>query len=309
MAGAEVRAILIDLAAKKFGAAADTLSIADGVVTAPDGRKVGYGELAAEANLHREAIGKTKPKPPAQHKIVGKPVQRFDIPAKVTGGAAYVQDIRLPGMLHGRVVRPPRYLAKLESLDDSKARAMPGVVAVVRDGSFLGVVAEREEQAIKARAALAENAKWGGGTDLPDPAKLFAEISALPSQDTVVSEKQAPVPAGATVVEASYTRPFMAHASIGPSCALAEFKDGKLTVWTHSQGVFPLRAQLAKVLKVDQAAIRCIFTPRAPAAMAITAPMTWRSTRRCWRARPTAARCACNGCATTSSPGSHTARP
>jgi len=176
----------------------------------------------------------------------------------VTGGAAYVQDIRLPGMVHGRVVRPPRYGAKLEIVDEAGARALPGVIAVVRDGSFLGVVAEREEQAIKARAALIASAKWDGGTEMPDPARLFDYLMALPTQTSVISEKQATVPASTHTVEATYTRPYQAHASIGPSCAVAEFKDGKLTVWTHSQGVFPLKRDLVKALKVDASAVRCI---------------------------------------------------
>jgi nicotinate dehydrogenase subunit B len=258
MAGAEVRAILLDLAAAKFGVGADVLSVTDGVITAPDGRKVGYGELAGEANFKREATAKAKPKPPAQHKIVGKPVQRLDIPAKVTGGAAYVQDMRSAGMLHGRVVRPPLYGASLESVDEASVKAMAGVVAVVRDGSFLGVAAEREEQAIKARAALAASAKWKDGPKLPDPKTIYEHLLALPSQDKVIGEKDAQLPAGAKVIEATYHRPYQAHAAIGPSCALAELKDGKLTVWTHSQGVFPLRASLAKVLAMQPAAIRCV---------------------------------------------------
>ena len=155
MAAAEVRAILLDLAAKRLGTPADDLTVANGVIAAPDGRKIGYGELAAALDLKREATAKVRPKAASNYKIVGRSVQRLDIPAKVSGGAAYVQDIRLPGMLHGRVVRPPRYGATLESFDEAAARAIPGVVAVVRDGSFLGVVAEREEQAIKARARFA----------------------------------------------------------------------------------------------------------------------------------------------------------
>src|SRR5206468_2587209 len=111
--------------------------------------------------------------------LVGKPIERLDIPAKMTGGGAFVQDLRLPGMLHGRVARPPNYGAKLESFDEAKIKAMPGVVAVVRDGSFLGVVAEREEQAIKARAALAASAKWQAGPELPDPARLYDQLKAL----------------------------------------------------------------------------------------------------------------------------------
>ena len=230
MAGAEVRAILIELAAKRLGAAADQLAISDGVIAAPDGRKVGYGELAASVDLNREATAKATPKPPASHKIVGKSIQRFDIPAKVTGGMAFVQDMRLPGMVHGRVVRPPRYGSKLDSVDEAAARAIKGVLAVVRDGSFLGVVAEREEQAVKARDALIKSAKWTPGPELPDPARIFEVIKSLPSKDATIGVKQGPVLASARVLEAVYTKPYMAHGSIGPSCALAELKDGKMTV-------------------------------------------------------------------------------
>jgi CO/xanthine dehydrogenase Mo-binding subunit len=260
MAGAEVRGILLDLAAKKLGVAADQLTVADGVIAAPDGRKVGYGDLVANLDLNREATAKTAPKPPASHKIVGKSIARFDIPAKVTGGAAFVQDIRLPGMLHGRVVRPPRYGSTLDSVDEAAAKAMRGVVAVVRDGSFLGVVAEREEQAIKAREALRKSAKWTLGPELPDPGRIFEVIKSLPSKDATIGVKQGEVPANARTLEAVYTKPYMSHASIGPSCSVAELKDGKMTVWTHSQGVFPLRGELVKALKMPAAAIRCVHT-------------------------------------------------
>jgi nicotinate dehydrogenase subunit B len=258
MVGAETRAILIDLAAKRLGVAADTLSVADGVINAPDGRKVVYGELAADVDLKREATAKAAPKPPSSHKIVGKSIPRVDIPAKVTGGAAYVHDIRLPGMLHGRVVRPPRYGATLASVDEAAAKTVPGVVGVVRDGSFLGVVAEREEQAIKARAALVDSARWSGGPELPDAARIYEHLKSLPTNDEVIGLKQGTVPSGARTLEATYTKPYLAHASIGPSAALAELKDGKLTVWTQSQSVFPLRAELAKALKMEPATIRCI---------------------------------------------------
>jgi len=263
MAGAEVRAILIELAAKRLGAAADQLAITDGVIAAPDGRKVGYGELAASVDLNREATAKATPKPPTSHKIVGKSIQRFDIPAKVTGGMAFVQDMRLPGMVHGRVVRPPRYGSKLDSVDEASAKAVKGVLAVVRDGSFLGVVAEREEQAVKARDALIKSAKWTPGPELPDPARIFEVIKSLPSKDATIGVKQGPVLASARVLEAVYTKPYMAHGSIGPSCALAELKDGKMTVWTHSQGVFPLRGELVKALKMPANAIRCVHAEGA----------------------------------------------
>src|SRR5205807_7759582 len=141
-----------------------------------NGKRVSYGGLAASVDLHREVTATGKPKPVGMHQVVGRPIQRFDIPGKVTGKASYVQDLRLSGMVHGRVVRPPRYGATLESVDEAAAKAVPGVIAVVRDGSFLGVVAEREEQAIKARAALAGSAKWKGGPELPDPARIHEHI-------------------------------------------------------------------------------------------------------------------------------------
>ena len=263
LAGAEVRAMLLDLAAKKFGVEASALKVSDGVISAADGRKVSYGALASTADLHREATAKAKPKLPAEHKIVGKPIHRRDLPAKVTGGAAFVQDLRLPGMLHGRVVRPPRAGAKLDSFDEAAAKAMPGVVAVVRDGNFLGVVAQREEQAIKARAALINSAKWSGGDGLPDRAKLYEYLLTLKTESKVISEKQAAQPDGAKAVGATYHRPYTAHASIGPSCSVAELKGGKLTVWTHSQGVFPLRGTIAKALEMPPANIRCIHAEGA----------------------------------------------
>jgi CO/xanthine dehydrogenase Mo-binding subunit len=258
LACAEARSLLIEQAAKRFNTTADKLTVADGVISASDGKKVGYGELASELDLHRQVTAKVAPKSPDKHKIIGTSAPRLDIPAKVTGGQAYVQDMRLPGMLHGRIVRPLRYGAKLESVDEVKAKALPGVVAVVRDGSFLGVVAEREEQAIKARHVLNETAKWSGGIDLPEPAKLFEHLETSRAQTTVVSEKKGDVPANVRVFEAAYTKPYMAHASIGPSCAVAEFKDGTMTVWTHSQGVFPLKRDIVKALKMDPASVRCI---------------------------------------------------
>jgi len=261
LACAEARALLVERAAARLNVPAARLTLAEGALRAPDGRSLGYGELAAELDLHREVTAKVPPKPPSSHRIVGTPVPRRDIPAKVTGGIAYVQDLRLPRMVHGRVVRPPRYGARLEAVDVAQARAMPGVIAVVRDGSFLGVLAAREEQAIRARQNLLESARWSGGADLPDPGGLAAHLTSLPSEDAVISRKEASAgmaSAAPRILDATYTKPYIAHASIGPSCAVAAFENGKLTVWTHSQGVFPLRRDLAKAMGLDEAAVRCI---------------------------------------------------
>jgi CO/xanthine dehydrogenase Mo-binding subunit len=303
LAGAQVRAILLELAARRLGADVAALTVADGIIAAPDGRKLSYAELAATADLHREATAQSQRKPTSQHRIVGKRIARRDIPPKVMGGVAFVQDLRLPGMLHGRVVRPPGYGAKLEGFDQARFKAvrdgtlvgwiaeremlqsriarpagplatpeeleagiarvvatMPGVVtlSVVRDGSFLGVIADREEQAIKASLMLAESARWTAGPPLPDEAHIYDHLLALPTEDKVVSEKQAALPVGVKVIEATYRKPYMAHAAIGPSCAVAQLSDSKLTVWTHSQGVFPLRGNLAMALKMPVESIRCI---------------------------------------------------
>jgi nicotinate dehydrogenase subunit B len=258
LAAAEVRSILIELAGKRFSLSPDVFTTANGTIHAPDGRWISYGLVASGANLKREATAKVAPKRPASYKLVGTSVPRLDIPSKVTGGAAFVQDLRLPGMFHGRVVRPPRYGSTLESVNDAPVRAMPGVVAVVRDGSFLGVIADREEIAITALAVLAKNARWTLGPELPDHTNIYEHLKSLPSKDEVIGVKEAPMLAGGRMYRATYTKPYLAHASIGPSCALAELRDGKLTVWTHTQGVFPLREEIAKTLKMQPAAIRCI---------------------------------------------------
>jgi len=253
---AEARALLLEAAAAKLGEPASSLRVEDGVVLAPGGGRATYWELTTEAMLKREATAKAKPKPPSQHRLIGKSVPRRDIPAKVTGGAAYVHDMRLPGMVFGRVVRPPSPRARLISVDEKAARALPGVVAVVRDGSFLAVAAEREEQAIAAMRALRVRAKWQETASLPPSGrKLFDHLRRQPAQDSVVSEKNDAAPAAVKTLQATFTRPFQAHAAIGPSCAVAQWQNGKLHVWSHTQGVFPLRGELAKALKMAAADI------------------------------------------------------
>ena len=256
-AAAEAREMLLQLAAARLGVPADKLAVSDGTVSA-GAMQATYWELVKSVDLKREATARARPKSPASHRLVGKSIKRRDIPKKVTGGAAYVQDIRLPGMLFGRVVRPSAPGSRLENCDEAAVRAMPGVVAVVRDGSFLAVAAEREEQAIKAANALRTSAKWTAGIALPPQGSaLFEHLQKLPARDSVVNSKVGAPSAGGpvTTIEAKYTRPYQCHASIGPSCAVAQVKDGKLTVWTHSQGVYPLRQHLARVMRMSEASI------------------------------------------------------
>src|SRR5207247_6088125 len=256
---AEARDALVNAAAAKLGVAASALTVRDGACTAPDGKTAAYWDLAGDANLKREASAKIKPKPASEHRWVGKSVGRRDIPKKMTGGAAYVQDVRLPGMVFGRVVRPPSPGARLVSFDEAAVKRMPGVIAVVRDGSFLGVAALREEQAIKAREALKKSARWKESESLPPSGDgLYEHLMKSRSVDSVVSEKtSATAAAPAKTLNATYTRPFQVHGSIGPSCAVAQRQDGKLTVWTHSQGGVALRGGLARVFATAPANIHC----------------------------------------------------
>ena len=254
-ASAEARDILMQAASAKLGVPASEMTVEDGNIVSASGKRVTYWEMADAGLFKREATAKVKPKPVSAHKLIGKSMPRRDIPPKVTGGVAYVQDIRLPGMLYGRVARPPSPRAVLLSVDLAKVRKMPGVVAVIRDGNFLAVACSREEQAIAARVALRESAKWQEKGDLPPPGEaLFPHMKKQRTNDTVVSQKTdaAAAASGAKVVEASYTKPYLAHASIGPSCAIGQFKDSKMHLWSHTQGVFPLRNDLAKMLRMKE---------------------------------------------------------
>ena len=182
-AAAQVRELLVAEAARRLDLPAENLRTENGAVIAPDGRRFGYGDLVAADMLHVQAQPKSKLKDPATFKVMGQPVPRVDIPAKVTGGAAYVQDMRLPGMVHARIVRPPSYGAQLTECDTSAVEKMPGVVKVVRDGNFLAVVAKKEFQAIKAMKALSAAAKW-------------KETPSLPKQDDLLARPDQPAVAG-----------------------------------------------------------------------------------------------------------------
>ena len=256
---AEARTILLGLAAEKLGVTPDQLTVVDGAVSSGN-RRLSYWELGVAAHLHRQASANAAPRSTDHHRLIGKSLARLDIPAKVTGGASFVQDMRLPGLLFGRILRPPSYNAALVSCDEARVRKLPGVVTVVRDGRFLGVVAEREEQAIAARQELVRAASWRDAPSPPAFPDIYAYLKSLPAEDYVISRKGGDTPPSTVTSShsAAYTRPYTAHASIGPSCALARFENGRLTVWTQSQGVFPLRNDLAKALDMDVAKIRCI---------------------------------------------------
>jgi nicotinate dehydrogenase subunit B len=262
-AAAQVRALLVGLAATKLNQPAERLTIADGVVSAPGGARATYGELVTGQTLHVQATPQSPLRDPSTHTVMGKTLPRVDIPAKVTGGAAYVQDLRLPGMVHGRILRPPSPAATLASLDTSKVEKMPGVLKVVRDGSFVGVIAQKEWQAIQALRALAPAARWNESASLPAQPQLYEAVLHAPAQDSVLVDKQGATAPAAKTISAAYLRPYQLHASIGPSCAVAQLVEGKLTVWTHSQGVYPLQGALAEMLGQPPETVHCIHVEGA----------------------------------------------
>jgi nicotinate dehydrogenase subunit B len=257
-AAAQVRELLVAEAARRLDVPADNLRTEGGAVVAPDGRRLAYGELVVADMLHVQAQANSKLKDPTTFKVMGQPFQRVDIPAKVTGGAAYVQDMRLPGMVHARIVRPPSYGAQLIDCDSSAIEKMPGVVKVVRDGNFLAVTAVKEFLAVKAMNALAAAAKWQETARLPKQDDLANVLTKLPSQDSTIFERSDPAAVGRKTIEAGYTRPYQSHGSIGPSCAVAQFADGAMTVWTHTQGVYPDRAGIAQMLKMQPSSVHLI---------------------------------------------------
>jgi len=251
-AAAQARELLVAEAAKRWNVAATSLTARDGAVVAPDGRRLEFREIAPSVPLRSRASAESKRA--TARNVVGKSIPRVDIPAKVTGGAAYVHDLRLPGMVHARVVRPPQHGAKLTAIDTSAGERMPGVLRVVRDGSYVAVIATQEFQAVRAARAISDTAKWEGR--LP-PVDVYPHLLGLASQDTVIHDRDG-ANLGAAAIDAVYRRPYQMHGSIGPSCAVGLLEGGKLTVWSHTQGVYPLRGAIAEMLGMEKESVRVI---------------------------------------------------
>jgi nicotinate dehydrogenase subunit B len=257
-AGAEARQILLELAGKKLGQPAGALTVEDGTIKGPGGAQTTYWEIVTGKELDVEASGAVKTKPYGQYRYSGKNVPRVDIPAKFTGEAIFVQEHRPQGMVHGAIVRPPTYKAKLTNVDAAAVEKMPGVIKVVRDGSFLGVVAQREEQARAAAQALGRAAQWEVEKALPGHDGMQAWLLAAKAQDIKIKDDVRNGPPAAKTIEATYYRPYQMHASIGTSAAVATLgNDGVMTIQTHSQSVFETAGAIAQMLGVERNKIRC----------------------------------------------------
>jgi len=249
---AQARGAFLAVAAAKLGADVTAMSVQDGAIRTPaGGTGLTYWSLRAPGLLDQPAAPSVPAKPPGQWSVAGRSAPRIDLPDKATGRPRFLHDRVLPGMLFGRVIRPPAPVATLDALDD--VELPPGVVARVRDGSFLAVIADSDRVAVAATTRLARAARWTVQESLPDERDLKGFLLSQPEQvQPVVQRADDAAAARVTVTrQAEYTRPFIAHASMAPSCAIARWDGGTVTVWTHSQGVFALRGALALGLGLD----------------------------------------------------------
>jgi nicotinate dehydrogenase subunit B len=262
---AQGRSALLELAAARLGVPADALDVEDGVVfvRAEPAKRVGYGELVGGRRFDVKVAENVKTKDPSEYHFVGKAVPRLDIPSKVSGAYRYVSDLVVPGMMHGRVIRPAAAGAKLVSFDANAA--LPGLVKIVRDGDFLGVVCEREDQAIEAARAL--RVEWS----TPQPA-FFADYDALyqhlrtekpkaTKAEPPKGDAEAALALAAHIVEARYEYPFQSHSSMGPACAVADVRDGGALVWFGGQKPYPMRHALSELLEIPADRIRVTWMP------------------------------------------------
>jgi CO/xanthine dehydrogenase Mo-binding subunit len=254
---ADVRGLFIDRAAQVLGCKVDELSIRDGAILrngAPTGQD--YWILVGSVDLAAKATGSGKRKTVADFAAIGQSRARLDLPAKIFGKAAFIHDMVLDGMVHARVVRQPNRTAIIDTVDEQAIkRAAKAPVEFVRNGNFLAIVGNDETAVDLAGAAAPNHVTW---KHIETPTPLQSEGSWLlqrPAVDRLIGAPEPADPQGRTRFESTYTRGHLAHASISPSCGLALYRDGHLAVWTHCQGVFPLRAALARALSLDASAI------------------------------------------------------
>lgn len=266
-AAAQARALLGELAAARLSVAAEELRAGNGCFLAGSGAGLDYATLLENQQIDAELDPQAPVKAPAEYRIVGRPSPRVDIPAKAVGAWTYVHDVRVPGMLHGHVIRPP-YAGRdsgdfigrsLLEVDEGSVSGMPGFVAVVRKGDFLGVVAEREGQARAIAEAL--KLRWALPPELPDMQDIAGTLRAMPSTPRILRDQGDLAAAKARAVvwrKRSYSWPWQMHGAIGPSCAVADWSDGRLTLWSGTQNPHVLQGDLAQLMGLDPQAVEII---------------------------------------------------
>ncbi len=260
---ATARNALVERASAKLGLPAAELITVDGKVVAKSdpSKSIDYPALVVGQPLQLKVDAKAVGKPASAYKVVGKSIPRVDIPAKVTGEFQYAHDVRLPGMLHARVIRPDDIGASLLSFDDRESRKVNGFVQTVRKGDFLAVVAKTEWGAIKAMRAM--KVEWGAAELLPEQATVFDTWRQRPvakqEATQTVGDAAAALSAAPKRIKARYDFSVQTHASLGPSCAVADFRDGKLTCWSPSQATHSMVDELAPITGLTKDRIRLVY--------------------------------------------------
>lgn len=258
-AAATAREALVQIAAQTLGEPADQLTIANGVISG-NTRRISYQELIGNKQFNIPLNPRARRRSPAQWTVLGKPVPSLDRAALMTGEFEFVHNVRVPEMLHGRVVRPPEVGATVASVDEASVRQIPGVVKLVVRNNFVGVVAEKQWQAIQAARQL--RVSWKRGTTLPAQKTFYDSMRKQPSRDTLlVDSKDVERQLGSAhgVLRATYAYPYQMHGSLGTSCAVADVKPERATVWSATQSVYPTRSIVAKLLSIPLDKVRVIF--------------------------------------------------
>jgi nicotinate dehydrogenase subunit B len=261
LAAATAREALLKLAAERLGEPVDDLKVSNGVVTGASGRQVKYADLISGRHFNLTLDRAAKRRPQAEWTVLGKPVPSLDRTALMTGQFEFVHNVRVPGMLHGRVVRPPSIGASLLSVDQNSVKDVPGLMKVVVRKDFVGVVAETQYSAVQAARRL--KVQWKPGPKLPAQASFFDSLRNQPSRDVLELDSKdiaASLAAAKQVVRARYTYPFQAHGSLGASCAVADVKADSATVWSATQSVYPTRNCVAMLLGMPPDSVRVIYT-------------------------------------------------
>jgi CO/xanthine dehydrogenase Mo-binding subunit len=266
-AAATAQNLLLQMAAKQLSVARNRLIAKDGKISVKglSSKSVTYTELIGNKQFNHAVNDDVRVKNPKAYVVVGDSVERVDIPPKVTGDFVYVQDVRVPGMLHGRVVRPPTTGATtinaiLESVDERSIDDVPGIVKVVRKGNFVGVIARSEWSAIQAARKL--KVKWKTKAALPKMDDLYPALKKAASKNEVKIDRgdaASTLSKAAQKLSAVYRWPYQTHDSIGPSCAVADVGEHGATIWSGTQGVYPLRGALADLLKMSEGAIHVSY--------------------------------------------------
>ena len=254
LAGATARTHLLELGAARLGVAVGKVVAVAGeiVVDGEPSRHVAYGDLVGGKSFNLTLDSNAQRKPPSEWTILGSSVKRLDLPALVSGELEFIHNLRVPDMLHGRVIRPPVVGAKLLAVDESSVRGLPGGIRVVVKNDFVGVVAAGQWQAIQAAAAL--KVTWSAGTHLPPQADFYTHLRSQPTRDTLLVDSQDvddKLAGAADVVRATYRHAYQMHGAIAAACAVADVRDDRVTIWSATQAVYPLRSTTAMLLGRD----------------------------------------------------------